>query len=411
MSEGRPQETPRLLSITKAPEYTQSPKPPRNPTQNGAQSERQCTDITLPQLGESVTEGTIGMWLKEINEHVDKYDPLVEVETDKVNTEIPSPLDGTLVEICVQPQTTIPVGTKICRICEENPEHEHVHSQADNKSLEPPQKPQLLEPPKHPESTQTLKYPEQPQTPKPPQPEIRRPITVFPGDEIVPLTPLRRVTAERVSKSEREAPLVTAVFEVDMTNVVNLREKQKEEFKKRESVDLTYLPFAIKAAALALRDHPRLNAVFDEDKIIHRKAINIGIAVGLEDGLIIPVIKNADRLSLTGLAHEVSELSRKAKEGTLKPDDVTGGTFTINNPGTFGSISSTPIPVWPQVAILSTEAIVKRPVVIDDSIAIRSMMNLSMSFDHRALDGLAAARFLQQTKRWLEHINEDSQLD
>jgi 2-oxoisovalerate dehydrogenase E2 component (dihydrolipoyl transacylase) len=189
--------------------------------------------------------------------------------------------------------------------------------------------------------------------------------------------------------------------------VVAYRAARKEEFRRREGVDLTYLPIVVKSVALALSDHPRLNAVWDDERIIHRRAINIGVAVGLEDGLIVPVIRNADRLSLAGLAHSVAELAGKARGGGFAPDDLAGGTFTVNNPGTFGSLVSTPILVQPQVAILSTEAIIKRPVVIDDMIGIRSMMNLSLSIDHRALDGLAAARFLQQVKRWLEGVNDD----
>jgi 2-oxoisovalerate dehydrogenase E2 component (dihydrolipoyl transacylase) len=248
------------------------------------------------------------------------------------------------------------------------------------------------------------------------QPEPREPrgartaIEVLPGDEVVPLTPMRRQIAEHMVRSERLAPHVTTVVEVDMTRVVAYRAAHKEEFARREGIELTYLPFAIKAVTLALRDHQRLNAVWDETRIIHRKAINIGVAVGLDDGLIVPVIKDADRLSLTGLMHAVTDLATRARSGGLRPDDVAGGTFTVNNPGTFGSIASTPILVQPQVAILSTEAIVKRPVVVDDMIAIRSMMNLSLSFDHRALDGLAAARFLQSVKRWLERVDDNLEM-
>ncbi len=217
---------------------------------------------------------------------------------------------------------------------------------------------------------------------------------------------MRRQIAEHMVRSERTAPHVTCVMEVDMTRVVALRAALKDDFVKREGVELTYLPFVIRAVCLALRDHPRLNAVWDEDRIIHRGAINIGVAVALEDGLIVPVIKHADRLSLSGLAHAIAQLTAKARAGTLTPDDVAGGTFTVNNPGTFGTLISTPIIVQPQVAILSTEAIIKRPVVVDDMIAIRSMMNLSLSFDHRALDGLAAARFLQQVRHWLEQVTD-----
>jgi 2-oxoisovalerate dehydrogenase E2 component (dihydrolipoyl transacylase) len=240
------------------------------------------------------------------------------------------------------------------------------------------------------------------------EPVTRRvPVTVYPGDEVFPVTPMRRSIAEHMVRSERTAPHATVVMEVDMTVAVAWRAARKEEFSRREGVELTYLPIVLKAVTLALADHPRLNAVWDEERIIHRKAINIGVAVALEDGLVVPVIRNAERLSLVGLAHAVAELAGKAREGKLAPDDLSGGTFTVNNPGTFGSLVSTPILVQPQVAILSTEAIIKRPVVVDDMIGIRSMMNLSLSIDHRALDGLAAARFLQQVKRWLESVNDD----
>jgi 2-oxoisovalerate dehydrogenase E2 component (dihydrolipoyl transacylase) len=192
-----------------------------------------------------------------------------------------------------------------------------------------------------------------------------------------------------------------------MTRAVAYRAAHREAFRRQEGIDLTYLPFAIKAVTLALRQHPRLNAAWDQDRIIQRRAINIGVAVGLEDGLVVPVIKDADRLSITGLAHAVAELSARARDGVLTPDEISGGTFTVNNPGTFGSVVSTPILVQPQAAILSTEAIIKRPVVVDDMIAIRSMMNLSLSIDHRVLDGLAAARFLRQVKDWLEAVSTD----
>jgi 2-oxoisovalerate dehydrogenase E2 component (dihydrolipoyl transacylase) len=245
-----------------------------------------------------------------------------------------------------------------------------------------------------------------------PEPAARPAIELLPGDEAIPWTTMRRAIAEHMVRSVRTAPQTTCVMEVDMTNVVAYRAARKEAFSRREGVELSYVAFAIKAVTLALRDHPRLNAVWDEagQRIVHRRAINVGVAVGLEDGLIVPVIRHADRLSLTGLAHAVAELAGKARAGTLTPDDLAGGTFTVNNPGTFGTLVSTPILVQPQVAILSTEAIVKRPVVIDEMIAIRSMMNLSLTIDHRALDGLAAARFLAQVKGWLEGVDESAAL-
>ncbi|HEV2107124.1 MAG TPA: 2-oxo acid dehydrogenase subunit E2 [Thermomicrobiales bacterium] len=460
-----------------------------------------ATTITMPQLGESVTEGTIGSWLKEVGDRIDKYEPLVEVETDKANAEIPAPAAGVLVEILVEPGTTVAVGTDLCRI--EEPEAagaapapettggDDTGSAGGGGGVLPvaPVPPstigrkgeitnemELLRARSSPvvrriaeehgvniagvEGTgiggrvtkrDLLAHLAQPLTPAAGQAAVgdegptpatatqareeaatepvpaavptrepasalqsearpaptRAPVPVFPGDEVIPVTPMRRMIAEHMVRSQRTAPHATVVMEVDMTNAVAYRAARKEEFRRREGVELTYLPMVMKAATLALRDHPRLNAVWDEDRIIHRKAINIGVAVALEDGLVVPVVRNADRLSLAGLMHAVAELAGKARTGTLAPDDVAGGTFTVNNPGTFGSLVSTPILVQPQVAILSTEAIVKRPVVIDDMIGIRSMMNLSLSIDHRVLDGLAATRFLQQVKRWLEAANDD----
>jgi 2-oxoisovalerate dehydrogenase E2 component (dihydrolipoyl transacylase) len=431
-----------------------------------------ATTITMPQLGESVTEGTIGAWLKQIGDRVEKYDPLVEVETDKVNSEIPSPIAGILVEILVAQDTTVPVGTGLCRIdvsggadvgigIEESPALSQPQvdaspsgngdaSRSNGRTLtltrpkgEIPDEMDLLRARSSPvvrriaeehqielaaidgtgiggrvtkkdilaflesaPAAQPTALNQQPAAaPTLEPPAERQKVQVFPGDEVVPVTPMRRLVAEHMVRSERTAPHASVVMEVDMTNAVACRNAHKDEFKQREGVDLTFLPFAIKAVTVALRDHPRLNAVWDDDRIIHRKAINIGVAVALDDGLIVPVIKNADRLSIAGLMLTLAELAAKARAGSLSPDDITEGTFTVNNPGTFGSLVSTPILVQPQAAILSTEAIVKRPVVIDDMIAIRSMMNLSLSIDHRVLDGLAAAKFLQQVKGWLEGVS------
>lgn len=436
---------------------------------------RSLTTITMPQLGESVTEGTIGAWLKEIGDHIDKYDPLVEVETDKANAELPAPVPGVLVEILVEPGTTVPVGTDLCRIQEEGVgadgpsvliETETASSNGDaglrsqapapsmslRRTGEIADEASLLRTRSSPvvrriaeeygvkiaavdgtgaggrvtkrdllayvaglvspdDKAQSIGAAPSAESVVPSQSEAdrpapRAPVTVLPGDDVIAVSPMRRMIAEHMVRSERVAPHATVVMEVDMTRVVTYRSARKDEFRQREGVDLTYLPFVLKAVTVALREHPRLNAVWDEERIIHRKAINIGVAVGLEDGLVVPVIRNADRLSLAGVAHGVADLAGKARAGGFAPDDLAGGTFTVNNPGTFGSLVSTPILVQPQVAILSTEAIVKRPVVIDDMIAIRSMMNLSLTIDHRALDGLAAARFLQQVKRWLENVSD-----
>ena len=195
-----------------------------------------------------------------------------------------------------------------------------------------------------------------------------------------------------------------------MSNIVRVRERYKEEFKAREEGSLTYVPFVLRVLTQALREHPNVNAAWDNGRIVRRKAINIGIAVALEDGLIVPVIRNADEKNIVGLARAANDLANRARENKLQPDEVTGGTFTLNNPGTLGSLFSTPIIVQPQAAILSMEAVVKKPVVIDDAIAIRPMMNLSLSLDHRILDGLSATRFLSTVKQGLEAFPADASI-
>jgi 2-oxoisovalerate dehydrogenase E2 component (dihydrolipoyl transacylase) len=411
------------------------------------------TTIAMPQLGESVTEGTVGNWLKQVGDRVEKYEPLVEVTTDKVNSEIPSPVAGVLVEILVAAETTVLVGTGICRIDETNgiaaaqastvkpdaapaatPSHDKTTLDGPRDEME------LLRSRSSPvvrriasergiaiaqvtgsgiggrvTKRDILAFleaaPASPDALIAPARPVRAAVQVQPGDVVIPNSPMRRAIAGHMVRSAYTAPHVTTVMEVDMSGLVAHRAARREEFTRREGIDLSYLAYAIKAVTAALREHPRLNAVWDEERTVQRGAIHIGVAVGLDDGLVVPVIRHADRLSLAGLAHSVADLTARARGGTLKPDELTGGTFTVNNPGTFGSISSTPILVQPQVAIISTEAIVKRPVVVNDAIAIRSMMNLSLSFDHRALDGLAAARFLQQVKAWLERVDAEQQVE
>ncbi len=205
-----------------------------------------------------------------------------------------------------------------------------------------------------------------------------------------------------MATSKREAPHAWTMVEVDVSGLVALREREKAAFVEREGVKLTYLPFIVRAVVESLRENPMLNSVWDGDRIILRKRINIGVAVDLEDALIVPVIPDADELNITGLARRIDALVKRARAGELGTNDVSGGTFTVNNPGSLGSVVSTPIINHPQAAILSAEAIVKRPVVIGDAIAIRSMMNFEVSFDHRILDGGAALRFLNAVKGRLE---------
>jgi 2-oxoisovalerate dehydrogenase E2 component (dihydrolipoyl transacylase) len=233
-------------------------------------------------------------------------------------------------------------------------------------------------------------------------------VQLMPGDEVIEASIMRRQIAEHMQRSVQTAPHVTVWMEADMSRVVRARERHKEEFTAREGFNLTYVPFVVRVVVQALREHPNVNAAWDEGRIVRRKAVNVGIAVALEDGLVVPVIRNADEKNIVGLARAVNDLAARARDGKLTPDDVSGGTFTLNNPGTLGSLFSTPILVQPQAAILSMEAVTRRPVVIDDAIAIRPMMNLSLSIDHRILDGLAATRFLAAVKQGLEQFPEDA---
>ena len=233
---------------------------------------------------------------------------------------------------------------------------------------------------------------------------------VYDGDQVVELTSIRRAIANRMALSKREIPHAWTMVEVDVTGLVGLRERVKEEFESREGVKLTYLPFIVKAVVESLKEHPVLNSVWDEDRIVVRKRINIGVAVNLEDGLIVPVIPDADNLNVLGLARKIDDLVRRARNRQLEPDDIAGGTFTVNNPGALGSVVSTPIINHPQAALLSAEAVVKRPVVVDDAIAVRSMMNLELAFDHRVLDGGVALHFLNAVKGRLESYTPESDI-
>jgi 2-oxoisovalerate dehydrogenase E2 component (dihydrolipoyl transacylase) len=227
-------------------------------------------------------------------------------------------------------------------------------------------------------------------------------------EEVIRPSPTRLTIARNMLRTAQTVPTAWMVVEIDVTGLVRLRERQREAFRQREGVDLTYLPFIVQAVTAALREQPMLNAEWRDDQIVLKKRINMGVAVGVEDGLIVPVIQNADRLSVTGLAHAINDLATRARAKKLKIEDVSGGTFTIDNTGVFGSLVSQPIINPPQAAILSTEAIVKRPVVVDDAIAVRSIMNLCISFDHRIVDGSHVGPFMQGVKRRLEALGPDS---
>lgn len=453
-----------------------------------------ATRIPMPKLGESVTEGTIAGWLKKVGDRVERYEPMVEVVTDKVNAEVPAPVSGVIVEILHEEGDIVPVGEAIAMIDEGGSAATAVASapaatrpqagaEAASEAVEDAFEPSVDEATARSQQDELALLrirssplvrrlaaehgieissitgsgiggrvtktdieavladradgdgrlaaaPAQPAESPPPavappedvptfvEPPMPAPVMAFaptrvvlmPGDEVLDASIVRRQTADAVTRSAYTAPHVTVWMEADMARVVQVREAHKDRFRAREGFGLTYLPFVISVVIDALREHPRVNSVWDDNRIVLRKAFNIGVAVALEDGLVVPVIRNADGLSLTGLARAANDFATKAREGRLQPDDVQGGTFTVNNPGTLGSLFSTPIIVQPQAGMLSMEAVVKRPVVIDDAVAIRPMMNLSLSVDHRNLDGLSAARFLSRVKHGLEEFPVETTL-
>jgi 2-oxoisovalerate dehydrogenase E2 component (dihydrolipoyl transacylase) len=401
--------------------------------------------VKMPQLGESITEGTISKWLKQPGDQVKKYEGLVEIITDKVNAEVPAPLAGVLKEIKVKEGATVTVGTEIAVIEESaaaaaaptppspggggrlpaEPEAEERTSEGRTR-LSPAVRALIEE---HRIADAELARIEgsgiggriskkdiEDYLAKRAQPaangEQRQKsatiaaATPTPGTTI-PLTPMRRAIANNMLKSKQTIPHAWTVAEVDMTKVVRFRQTVKESFKQREGVDLTFVPIIVKAVVEGLKAVPILNASWSDAGVVLHKDINIGVAVSVDDGLIVPVIHEADRMSIAGLARTIDDLAKRARAGKLGIPDVQGATFTVNNPGTFGTILSYSIIAPPQAGILAMDAIVKRPIVIEgDAIAVRSMMNLCLSFDHRVLDGVSAARFLQGVRRWLEGLSE-----
>jgi 2-oxoisovalerate dehydrogenase E2 component (dihydrolipoyl transacylase) len=416
--------------------------------------------IKMPQLGESVTEGTVDRWLKKEGDYVKRDELLVEVVTDKVNAEIPSPFEGTLVRISVPEGTTIPIGTEIGAIelagvdadtavpaaavpaaavpAAEAPVAVEagaakapadgaparrlspaVRRLAEEHGIDPAQINgsgeggrvtrddvlAFLE--RQPAATPTVE-PVRAAPPPQPSPARAEGIPAGEGDQLVRLTAMRRSIAEHMTRSLATSPHAWTLQEVDVTALVRYREAEKDGFRQRHGVPLTYLPFVAQVLCDALREFPYLNSTWTDEGILLKRAINMGIAVAIPDGLIVPVVHDADRLGFTDLTRAINDLAERARNKQLKPDDVAGGTFTLNNTGATGSIASQPIINQPQAAIVTTESIVRRPVVIGDGIAIRHMMNMCLSFDHRIIDGRTAGQFLLFIKQRLEDWNPAS---
>jgi 2-oxoisovalerate dehydrogenase E2 component (dihydrolipoyl transacylase) len=481
----------------------------------------------MPQLGESVTEGTIARWLKQPGDPVARYESIVEVASDKVNAEIPAPVAGTFGEIIAAEGSVVSVGQPICTI-----EQGSVAS-ADAAPAAAPAPP-VEAPPPPPEAPPSpasaappvtterpaaeapgqgpVAAPEWAATERPVaavQPPVAAAVTgadgaaaqpgnqhvtpvvrmlarehgvdlgeiqgtglggrvtkkdvlehvqrrdaagpvaaplsapaaaptaapahvpaaapaslpaapsaAFPapsaaaeeGDQLLPMTSIRRAIADHMVRSRQTSPHAWLMVEVDMSRVVRLREARKAAFRERYGISLTYLPFVARAVVEALRRWPTLNAQWSEAGVVLKRDINLGIAVALEENLVVPVLRHADRLSVAGLAQAMADLGERARANRLKLDEIQGGTFTLNNTGALGTVMTQAIINQPQAAILTMDAVIKRPVVVDDMIAIRPIMNLGMSFDHRINDGLQAARFIQDVKGQLEGLDEGATL-
>ncbi|MDR7477506.1 MAG: dihydrolipoamide acetyltransferase family protein [Armatimonadota bacterium] len=386
-----------------------------------------ATDVRLPQLGESTYEATIGRWLKSPGDRVERFEPLVELITDKVNVEMPSPVAGRLVEIVAQEGQTLPVGSVIARVEEEAPAQAQPEAPARGEApaaarlsplvsrlvqehgITPDELAQIRGTGTGGRITKqdVLSYVERrkQQAAAQPVPPPAAPAAPVAEERRVPLSPVRRTIAERLSRAKREVPHAYGVVEADVTDLVRWFDAHREAFQQQHGVRLTYTALFARAAVEALRAFPVVNAQWADDAIVFKPHVNLGIAVSVEDGLVVPVVHRAEEKSLVGIARELEDLTRRAREGKLTLEDVQGGTFTLTNPGVFGSVWSLPIVNYPQAAILATDAIVKRPVVRDDAIAIRSVMHLGLSFDHRVFDGAVAVQFLNHVKASLEAVD------
>jgi pyruvate dehydrogenase E2 component (dihydrolipoamide acetyltransferase) len=463
-------------------------------------------DVVMPQMGVSVSEGTITRWLKQEGEHVEADEPLLEISTDKIDTEVPSPGTGTLTQILVQEGQTVEVGTKLAQIGgaglggggaaapapaaeapEPAPQQEApapaepvqqpapqaeapsngdsghtfispvVARIASEHNVDPSQvsgtgrggrvtKKDILDfieqgppaapapPPQQPQPQPTPQAEAPPAPPAAPAPATPAPAPpqavpaaapappkapaaaipvppseALPGETVEPISAMRRGIAEHMRRSLDTSAHVTSAIEVDMSRIVIAREQLKKEYQSAYGVNPTYLAFVGRAVAQTLPNHPYVNGELRGESIITRNFINLGIAVELADGkgLIVPVLKNAETMNLLGLAKGIADIAKRAREKQLMPDDVQGGTFTITNPGGYGTFHGTPVISQPQAAILGTYALVKRPWVVQDSlgkdvIAIRPLMNITLTYDHRLVDGAYAGRFLKELRERLE---------
>ena len=450
-------------------------------------------DVVMPQMGESIIEGTLTKWLKKAGERVERDEPLFEISTDKVDTEIPSPVAGTLGEILVEEGKTVGINTVVGRISDgaggaASPGAAAAPAPAPDRTAEPSQPqaapapaPQAPTPPPSAGPTpEEMPSPLSPlvrkmarennidlskvtgtgagaritkqdlenymaqaapsaapsapsaataaaAAPTPPQPQPQQPqhqavATIpppvtheapaqfrgeAPSGRVEPMSIMRQKIAEHMVFSAHTSVHVTTVHKVDMTRIAKVRDRLKGEFQARYGFGLTFLPFVARATTGALQQFPLLNASIDGTNIIYHRDVNLGMAVALENGLIVPVIRNADEKNVVGLQRSIADLAGRARSRQLRPEEVQGGTFSITNFGSFGSVFATPVINQPQVAILGVGSVEKEPVVVDDAIAIRSMCFLALTFDHRLIDGALADQFTAKVKSVLENWSEE----
>ena len=388
-------------------------------------------ELIVPTLGESITEATVSKWLKKIGESFEVDEPLVEIETDKITVEVPAPSAGVLSEIKVKEGKDVNIGgvlgiigeidaTKPSKekkqlpeeeVSKENKKTKVVSNNQNNLTNDPKLSPSVkkileennLESSKIKSSREDGRLTKADVLEHLKNPSKNNNKSSMEREEIVPLSKIRRTIATRLKEAQNTAAILTTFNEIDMSEIINVREAKKEDFMKRYDVKLGFMSFFVKASVMALQEFSAVNAEIRDDNIIYKNHYDIGIAVGTEKGLVVPVLKNADKMTFGDIEKQIVELSSKAKKGTLTMDDLSGGTFTISNGGVYGSMLSTPIINRPQSGILGMHNISKRAVVVDDEIVIRPMMYLAFSYDHRIIDGKESVGFLVKVKELLEN--------
>ena len=359
--------------------------------------------VVVPQIGQSIAEATIVKWFKNVGDSIEKGEVLVEIGTDKINTEIPAPESGVIQELLAQEGQTVPVQTEIAIISGSDvvPQPRPQDEERGSSQRYSPVVRRLAQE----NNVDLSKLQGTGEGGRITKEDVLKAAGAEPvraTGNAVPMSRMRKLIAEHMLRSKRTTAELTTFFEIDMTSASSQREKAKEAYQKEYGVKLTYLPFVIASACQALKAFPIVNSSVDWENITYKEECNIGIATAIESGLIVPVIRNADKKSILELARSVSDIGDRARTNRLTAADLEGGTFTITNPGSFGALMGTPIINYPQVAILEVGVVEKRVVVIEEVIAIRSMAYFSLTYDHRAMDGSHADGFMAHLKKILE---------